>query len=464
MSTPEQISAIVHSVNASRPAEQHVSYLGATPFGQGIRLDRFSLPNGLMVLIEVDASAPVVSLQTWMRVGSRFEKPGKTGISHLFEHLMFGETEEHAHGAFDRMLEEAGGDTNAATFLDWTYYHQNLPRDAVPLGLRLEAVRLHKLVLREQQVASEKEVVANERRQRVDDDVDGAVSEILYREAYKEHAYGIPTIGWMEDIQGFTPEDCLDFYRTYYAPNNATLVLVGDVDLESILGVIADQFGPLLRSEIPPEDVHPEPPQVEERRVVVEKPTMTDRLAIGFKGPSLGDFDHAPLVILNEILFGGRSSRLHRRLVKELELATEVRGWVGTFRDPSLYDIGLVAREGVTSAQLEVIFDEEIEKVRATPVTVEELDRAKSRLELATLQSLEAVSGRAETIGFYETVLGEPGALFTKLDAYRRVSVSDALRVARRFLSKSARTVIEVHPSPEADDDEGDDASEEVAA
>jgi len=402
MSTPEQISAIVHSVNASRPAEQHVSYLGATPFGQGIRLDRFSLPNGLMVLIEVDASAPVVSLQTWMRVGSRFEKPGKTGISHLFEHLMFGETEEHAHGAFDRMLEEAGGDTNAATFLDWTYYHQNLPRDAVPLGLRLEAVRLHKLVLREQQVASEKEVVANERRQRVDDDVDGAVSEILYREAYKEHAYGIPTIGWMEDIQGFTPEDCLDFYRTYYAPNNATLVLVGDVDLESILGVIADQFGPLLRSEIPPEDVHPEPPQVEERRVVVEKPTMTDRLAIGFKGPSLGDFDHAPLVILNEILFGGRSSRLHRRLVKELELAT--------------------------------------------------------------LQSLEAVSGRAETIGFYETVLGEPGALFTKLDAYRRVSVSDALRVARRFLSKSARTVIEVHPSPEADDDEGDDASEEVAA
>jgi zinc protease len=451
---------IVRSVNASRPTDRHVTHLGATPFGQGIRLDRFTLPNGLMVLIEVDASAPVVSLQTWMRVGSRFEKQGKTGISHLFEHLMFGETEEHGHGAFDRMLEEAGGDTNAATFLDWTYYHQNLPREALPLGLRLEAVRLHKLVLREPQVASEKEVVANERRQRVDDDVDGAVSEILYREAYKEHAYGIPTIGWMEDIQSFTPEDCLAFYRTYYTPNNATLVLVGDVDLEETLGVIADQFGPLTPSEIPPEDVHPEPPQTEERRLVIEKPTMTDRLAIGFKGPALGDFDHAPLVIMNEILFGGRSSRLHKRLVKELELATEVRGWVGTFRDPSLYDIGLVAREGVTSQAIEAIFDEEIEKVRRNPVSLEELERAKSRLELGTLQSLEAVSGRAETIGFYETVLGEPGALFTKLDAYRRVTVSDVLRVARRYLGKSARTVIEVHPNGE--DEAGDD--EEVAA
>jgi zinc protease len=264
----------------------------------------------------------------------------------------------------------------------------------------------------------------------------------------------------MEDIQSFTPEDCLAFYRTYYTPNNATLVLVGDVDLEATLGVIADQFGPLVPSEIPPEDVHPEPPQTEERRLVIEKPTMTDRLAIGFKGPALGDFDHAPLVIMNEILFGGRSSRLHRRLVKELELATEVRGWVGTFRDPSLYDIGLVAREGVTSQALEVIFDEEIDRVRAAAVSVEELERAKSRLELGTLQSLEAVSGRAETIGFYETVLGEPGALFTKLDAYRRVSASDVLRVARRYLGKSARTVIEVHPNGE--DEAGDD--EEVAA
>ncbi len=459
----EQIAELVAEVNRTREPGVHVRYVGKAALGQGIDVFRFVWPNGLVLLTEIDPSAPVVSLQTWVRVGSRFEKQGKTGISHLFEHLMFGETEEHQHGAFDRLLEEAGGETNAATFLDWTYYHQNLPKDALALGISLEATRLSKLVLREPQVASEKEVVANERRQRVDDDVDGAVSEVLYREAYREHAYGIPTIGWMEDIQSFTPEDCVAFYRTYYAPNNATLVLVGDVELASVLGLISDHFGVLVRSQIPPEDVHPEPPQTEERRVLLEKPTTSERLAIGYKGPALGDFDHAPLVVLNEVLFGGRGSRMHKKLVKELELATEVRAWVGTFRDPALYDVGLTAREGKSAAELLRVFDEEVHKVVSTPISEEELERAKSRLELSTLQSLESVSGRAETIGFYETVLGEPGALFTKLDAYRRTTVSDVLRVARRFLVASARTVIEVHPSGEDAEDEGEDESEEAA-
>src|SRR6185503_8847493 len=151
----------------------------------------------------------------------------KTGIAHLFEHLMFGETESVAHGAFDRMLEEAGAETNAATFLDWTYYHTNLPKDALELTVELEAERMARLVLRDPQVSSEKEVVANERRQRVDDDVDGSVSELLYKTAFSEHAYRRPTIGWMQDIQAFTTEDCRAFYRTYYAPNNASLVAVG---------------------------------------------------------------------------------------------------------------------------------------------------------------------------------------------------------------------------------------------
>ncbi|NUP05826.1 MAG: insulinase family protein [Polyangiaceae bacterium] len=459
-----EIEAIVTKLNASRPDARHVRYEGPAPFGQGMIVQRFALANGLRVLIEVDPAAPVVCLQTWMRVGSRFEKTGKTGISHLFEHLMFGETEESAHGAFDRMLEEAGGETNAATSLDWTYYHQNLPREALALGLRLEAERMGKLILREPQVASEKEVVANERRQRVDDDVDGAVNEILYREAFRTHAYGIPTIGWMQDILGFTPEDCVSFYRTYYAPNNATLVLVGDVDLEASLGLIADHMGALVASDIPVEDVKPEPPQTEERRIEVDKPSPTHRVAIGYKCPALGDFDHAPLVVLNEILFGGRSSRVHRRLLKELEIATEVRGWVGTGRDPSLYDISLTARDDVTGEALLAAFDAEIAKVLADPVQEAELDRAKSRLELGTLQSLESVSGRAETIGFYDTVLGEPGALFTKLDAYRRVTRSDVLRVARRCLVNDVRTLVLVRPTADEPDGEGEDEGDEVAA
>src|SRR6185503_17161348 len=183
-----------------------VAHVETIVWGPAMTVERFVLGNGLRVLTLEDHTAPVISLQTWFGVGSRHEKPGKTGLAHLFEHLMFGETEDMAHGAFDRMLEEAGAETNAATFLDWTYYHTNLPKEALPLAMKLEAGRIARLVLRDPQVSSEKEVVANERRQRVEDDVDGAVSELLYKEAFREHGYGWPTIGWMADIQGFTTE------------------------------------------------------------------------------------------------------------------------------------------------------------------------------------------------------------------------------------------------------------------
>jgi zinc protease len=424
-------------------------------------------------MILQDPTAPVICLQTWFGVGSRHERAGKTGIAHLFEHLMFGETEDNAHGAFDRLLEEAGAETNAATFLDWTYYHANLPKDALPLAMKLEANRIARLVLRDPQVSSEKEVVANERRQRVDDDVDGAVSELLYQAAFRKHGYGWPTIGWMEDIQGFTTEDCLAFYRTYYAPNNATLVVVGDASVADVLRLAQENYGQLIAADIPVENVNPEPPQTEERLVETKKPTTTQKVAIGYRAPALGDFDHAPFVLLNEILFGGRSSRVHRALIQTQEIATEVHGSLGSFRDPGLYDVFLGARGEHTVAELLAAFDAIVEGVKAAPVTQAELDRAKARLELSTLQGLESVAGKAEQIGFYETVLGDPNELFHRLEAYRRASLSDLLRVARRYLVSSARTRVEVLPDgasedgeegDEDDDDDDSDVAAEVAS
>jgi zinc protease len=450
-----RFAEILTDLNRGRAPLAQVRHDETVTFGASMKIERFALGNGLKVLVLEDHDAPVVCLQTWFAVGSRHECVGKTGIAHLFEHLMFGECEGMAHGSFDRMLEEAGAETNAATFLDWTYYHTNLPKDALELALRLEANRVARLVLREPQVASEKEVVANERRQRVDDDVDGAVSEMLYKEAFRVHGYGWPTIGWMADIQGFTTDDCVSFYKTYYAPNNATLVLVGDVDVGRALRLVQDYYGTIEPSVIPVEDMHPEPPQTEERRARTEKPTPTQKVAIGYHGPALGDFDHAPLVLLNEILFGGRSSRVHRALVQESEIATEVRGWVGTFRDPGLYDVYLSARGEHTCEELVAALDGIFDHVCAHPVSEAELDRVKARLELSTLQGLETVSGKAEQIGFYETVLGDPAALFAKLDAYRRVTVGDLLRVARRYLVPERRTIIEVVPNgEEAGDDE----------
>src|SRR6185312_3457833 len=258
---PQPFDGVLAELNRDRAPLAVATHDATIAFGPSMRGARFFLGNGLRLLLLEDHAAPVACLQTWFGVGSRHEKPGKTGLAHLFEHLMFGETEEMAHGAFDRMLEEAGAETNAATFLDWTYYHANLPKDALPLAMKLEANRVARLVLRDPQVSSEKEVVANERRQRVDDDVDGAVSELLYQEAFRTHGYGWPTIGWMADIQGFTTEDCVAFYKTYYAPNNASLIVVGDVAPRDVLALVQEHYGALPPSTIPVEDVHPEPPR-----------------------------------------------------------------------------------------------------------------------------------------------------------------------------------------------------------
>lgn len=459
---------LLTELNRNQSSHAQAEHDGSIAFGPSMRVERFVLGNGLRVLVLEDHVAPVICLQTWFGVGSRHEKDGKTGIAHLFEHLMFGETETTAHGAFDRMLEEAGAETNAATFLDWTFYHTNLPTEAFELALRLEANRMSTLVLREPQVASEKEVVANERRQRVDDDVDGAVNEMLYKEAFREHGYRHPTIGWMEDILGFTTDDCVEFYKTYYSPNNATMVIVGDVDLGQVLRLVQETYGHMPPALIPVEDVHPEPPQIEERRISTTKPTPTHKLSMGYKCPALGDFDHAPLVVLNEILFGGRSSRVHRDLVQKREIASEVRGYVGSFRDPGLYDIYLSAREGHTSAELLEALDEILDRVQAESISEAELDKAKGRLEFGLLQGLETASGKAEQIGFYQTVLGDPGAIFDRIAVYRRVTLSDLLRVARRYLARTARTVIEVFPdgsSEEEDDaDDGEGGEEEEVA
>jgi zinc protease len=449
-----KVATLVARINESAPSTlAKWTFEGSSAFGDsgdlGVeppRVQRFLLGNGLRLLLLVDRSAPVLSYFTWFRVGSRHEKPGKTGLAHLFEHLMFNETEGLAANEFDRKLEENGAESNAATWLDWTYYYESLPRDRFQLAVKLESERMARLVLREPQVTSEKEVVANERRMRVDDDVEGTANEILYKTAFTRHPYHWPTIGWMTDIEGFTPEDCAAFYRTYYAPNNATVIVVGDVAEKDVLTRIRDAYGAIPASEIPEEDTHPEPPQNEARLVELSKPTPSEKLLVGYRGPALGDADHPTCVVLNEILFGGRASRLYRDLVTTREACTEVRGWVSTFRDPGLYELYFTARPGVTSKDVLAAVETQLARVRDELVESEELDRAKARLELGLLQSLETTSGKAEQIGFYDTVLGDPCAAFRRLERYRRVTAGEIRTAARRYFVPEARTIVKVLP------------------
>lgn len=440
---------VVTRLNENAPQGVRLSFEGLHRFGDS-SVQRYRLENGLTILLLVDHSAPVVSYFTWFNVGSRHERTGKTGLAHLFEHLMFNETEHLRAGEFDRKLEENGAETNAATWFDWTFYYEAVPADRVGLVIKLESDRMAHLVLREPQVKSEKEVVANERRYRVDDDVEGAANELLYKTAFTLHSYRWPTIGWMEDIQNFAPDDCTAFYRTYYAPNNALVVVVGDVREARLLQQIQAAYGPLPRATIPPDDTEPEPPQMEERRVELRKPTATEKLFLGYHGPALGDTEHTALAVLNEVLFGGRASRLFRSLVIDHEICSDVRGWVSTFRDPGLYEMYATARPGKTVPEILEILDDELERVRRDVVSEDELARAQARMELSLLQSLDTMSGKAEQIGFYETMLGDPGGAFRRLEGYRRATPADLRRAARRYLVGRARTIVRVLPDTAA--------------
>jgi zinc protease len=416
------------------------------PFGEQLVLHRYLLGNGLTVLLLVDRTAPVLSYHTWFRVGSRHDGPGKSGLAHLFEHLMFNETRNLQAGAFDRTLEAAGGETNAATWVDWTFYHANLPASELSLIVRLEADRMANLILRDAQVASEKEVVANERRYRVDDDVEGAVSEKLYSMAFRRHPYGQPTVGWMADIQGFTTGDCRRFYRTYYAPNNAILVVAGDIDEEKLLALIQNHYGTLAAAKLPKLPTVKEAAQRAERTLLITRPTPSERVQVGFRAPAFADPDYVALGMANEILFGGRSSRVFRHLVREQELAVEARGSLTPFQDPGLYEIWVALRRGRRGADALRALDAELTRLQEQPVPEAELEKVKNRSDLAFLQSLETAAGKAERIGFYETVLGDAGKLFQRRDDYLRVSARDIQRVARQYFQAHSRTVITVVP------------------
>ncbi len=431
---------------AGSVAEPALAHEANHAFGDA-QIERYRLANGLTLLLLHDASAPVVSYSTWYRVGSRHEKPGKTGLAHFFEHLMFNETEHLEAGEFDRKLEESGAESNAATWFDWTYYYEALPKQSLGLAVKLESDRMAHLVLRKPQVESEREVVSNERRFRVDDDVEGAANEELYKLAFTKHPYHWPTIGWMKDIEGYTPADCKAFYKTYYAPNNATVIVVGDFAKADVLAKVKRAYTPLAAAKIPTEETRREPMQKKERRLVLKKPTPTEKMLIGYRGPALGDADHVPLSLLSEILFAGRASRLYKKLVTELELVSDLRGWVSTFRDPGLFEMYFTMREGHTAAEVSSVLEVELARVRDELVSETELDRAKARQELATLQGLETASGKAEQIGFYETVLGDPAGVMRRLDALRSVTAEQIRASAKSALLRDSRTVVVVLPN-----------------
>jgi zinc protease len=421
---------------------------GSLAFGPRLTVHRWRLGNGLRLLLLPDAAAPVVSYHTWYRVGSRFEEAGKTGLAHFFEHLMFNETEGLAYGEFDRLMENAGGDTNAATWIDWTYYYESLPSDALPLAIRLEADRMARLVVRGPQVESEREVVANERRMSVDDDVHGAAGEALFELAYgPSHPHGWPTIGWMRDIEGYTVEDCRDFYQTWYAPNNATLIIAGDFHEDQVLRLVEDAYGGLAPTHLP---VRPTPPTVRrggERELTW--PTPASKVLLGWPAPAYADPQHAVALVIDELLTGGRSARLRRRLEDRLELVSELHTSVTPLQHPGLFELWASCREGVEAQQVLDVIEEELARLVHEPVPQAELEKVRNQAELYFLSEIETVGGKAYQVGFSEIVAGDPTHGWKRLEELRRVTAEDVAALAATMFDPAARSAVFVRPEEE---------------
>ncbi len=427
--------------NISTP-ESKVFEIDHTLFGKHLKVTKYRLSNGLKVILMEDHSVPILAYQTWFNVGSRNERKGITGISHFFEHLMFKETKNHKEGEYDRILEGVGGQINAGTWIDWTFYRANVPSNALDKVVELESDRMQNMIINEAQVNSEREVVINERRFRVDNSPQGSMYETLYKTAYTVHPHRWPVIGWMEDIKAITIEECREFYKTYYSPNNATIVVVGDIQPIETLKLINDAYGKIPASDIPPENLPVEPPQKAEKRVVLEKPIPAEKLLVGYHLPNAHHKDFPALEVLSSVLFDGMSSRLYRRLITNEQIASQASGWVNELKSPGLYVVDISMRPNESAKKAEKALYEELDRLIQEDVPEDELDKVKTRIESSFWRHFTTVGSKARSLGYYETLSGDYRQLFEAIPELKKVTASDIRRVARIYFSKDNRTVV----------------------
>jgi zinc protease len=400
-----------------------------------------TLDNGLRVLLLEDRRSPIVTVQVWYRVGSRNEARGATGIAHFLEHLMFRGTARYGSGLFARLVERNGGQYNAFTSQDVTSYYVNLAADRLDLVLELEADRMHNLLLDPKIIASEREVVIEERRTRTEDDPGGALGEEVSATAFRAHPYGQPIIGWPTDLQRITPEEIRAFYRAYYVPNNAMLVAVGDFEATEVLGKVKATFGPIPRGAEPPTVLAVEPPQSSERRVRVQRPAQLPIVYLGYPVPNQTSPDAAALEVLSVVLSGGRASRLYRDLVHERQLAVVAGGDYSYFSlDPNLFWFWATPLPGQTAETLEKELLGHLERLKREPVSEVELARAKNQIEAGFVFQEDSIHRRASLLARFELIGGY--ALKDRyLASIRAVSAADLQRVAGAYFQDDRKNV-----------------------
>jgi zinc protease len=412
-----------------------------------------TLDNGLKVLVKPDRRAPILISQVWYKVGASYEYGGVTGVSHLLEHMMFKGTERLAPGEFSRIIAENGGEENAFTGRDYTAYFQKLANDRLEVAFELEAERMRDLTLDPEEFAKELEVVKEERRTRTDDNPQSLTFERFNAVAYVASPYRNPVIGWAGDLEQSTVEDLRDWYRLWYAPNNATLVVAGDVDPEQVFSLAEKHFGPLQPEQISPPKTRPEPEQLGQKRISVKAPAQEPYLLMGFKAPALNDAEETwepyAFEVLSSVLDGGNSARFSRELVRGSQIASSASTSYSAFgRLPGMFLFSGVPATGHTVEQLEAAILAQIERVQTELVDEQEMERVRNQLIAEKVYELDSLFYQAMVLGQLETVgLGWELA-DTYVDQLAAVTPEQIRAVARRYLVPDQLTVAVLDPQP----------------
>ena len=417
----------------------------------------YTLDNGLKLLVEEDHRAPVVVSQVWYRAGSLDEINGKTGVAHVLEHMMFKGTEQVPAGQFSRMIAAAGGRENAFTSQDYTTYFQQLEKSQLPLSFKLEADRMAHLNFSDEEFSKEIKVVMEERRWRTEDKPQSKVREQFYITAYQAHPYGRPVVGWMNDLENMTAADAREWYNTWYAPNNATLVVVGDVNADEVYQLAKQYFGPLKPHALPARKPQQEPKQIGERRIIVKAQAKLPYLMMGFHVPPLlteqADDEAYALEILTAVLSGNASSRLNQHLVREQQIAIDVDAGYDMLQRgrQSLFVLDGTPSEGKTVADLQQAIWQELQAIQTNGVTEQELQRVKAQVIAADVYQRDSMFYQAMQLGMLESI----GYSWKMLKDYparlSAVTAAQVQAVAKKYLNPDNMTIAVLDPQPMTD-------------
>ncbi len=416
-----------------------------------IAFKEFKLKNGLRVILAEDHSAPTYSICVTYNVGSRDERPGRTGFAHLFEHMLFQGSANVGKGEHFILVQNNGGSANGTTSADRTNYFETLPANQLELGIFLEADRMRSPSITQANFDNQRLTVQEERRQSYDNRPYGRTYETVIDTAYDNFAYKHSTIGSMDDLNAATVEDAAAFFRSYYAPNNAVVSLVGDLKKEAALALIKKYFESIAAQPPPVAPDVSEPAQNAERRRTIEDAfAQAPRVDIVYKIPPGNTADWYALAMLGQVLSSGVSSRLYQKLVKEKELALSVSAGPDERRGPSLFWFTIIARLGTDLAALETLLYEEIARLQNEPVADSELDKVRMQLKRQRAQQLYSSRSRANTLGHYAVYYNDPQLINSVWRKYEQVTQADLLRAARAYFSESNRTVVTTLPKAEA--------------